>query len=237
MVLYNLCQLLHSVINNPGHYLLNTLSCIILRAKSTLMYSHSHGLMKWIIGIALLITSTESYTQSFSPPPKQPVIPSTTPESKPFSPRVFYFGSNKPLNGKYTFTIVFNDGSSVEKKAAIDIKAEVHTIKWKENSEKYVITPNETKEIFRMDEGGKKIKGIPMDSCWAFRVGGRRIITYSVTSDVEAPTIAFIQNGREAPIVPLTKENLEPMVAGNEKAFELVQKGKLLKAVDEYNDF
>jgi len=74
-----------------------------------------------------------------------------------------------------------------------------------------------------------------MDSCWAFLVGIGKIRTYSVTAEMDNPPIAYVQKGDFAPIVALTLENLEPMVADNAKSLEFARKGRLIKAVSVYN--
>ena len=146
-----------------------------------------------------------------------------------------YYNNNTIVNRKHLFTIVFLNDSTIQKKVKIDISDSVHQLRWKEDGEKIVITPKSTKEIFRTDESGRKISGVPMDSCWAFLVGTKKIRTYSITSEIHDPLIAYIQKDEYAPIVPLTKDNIEPMVKDNEKALALVKKGKLLKALRKYN--
>jgi len=80
---------------------------------------------------------------------------------------------------------------------------------------------------------GKRITGIPHDSCWFFPVDTGKIRTYSVVSDIDYPVIGYIQKGADKPILPLTKENLMPMV--NENARKLTEKEKLLIAIQQYN--
>lgn len=138
-------------------------------------------------------------------------------------------------NKHYVYTIVFLNDSSIEGKGKIDISKQVHELNCKVNRARTSIRPSETKEISRVDAEGRTLVGKPMDSCWAFLVGIGRIRTYSVTAEIDDPSIAFIQKGDFSPIVALTLENLEPMVADNEKALEFARKGRLTKAVSVYN--
>lgn len=147
-----------------------------------------------------------------------------------------YYHNNTISNRKHLFTIVLTNDSTINKKIKIDITDSVHQLHWKENSRKVVIVPKDTKEIFRIDAAtGKKISGIPMDSCWAFLVDTKKIRIYSITSEIPDPLIAYIQKDEYSPILPLTKDNLEPMINDNEKALALARKGKLLKALKKYN--
>ncbi len=135
---------------------------------------------------------------------------------------------------KHLFTIVLRNDSVISKKAKIVTKDSVHTLNWSEKGEKKLITPAETKEIYRM-ENGKKITGSPTDSCWLFPVESGAISTFSILSETDDPIISHIQKGSGGQILPLTKENLTLMLSDNEKAIKLVEKGKLLKAINMYN--
>jgi len=136
---------------------------------------------------------------------------------------------------KHLFTVVLLNDSTIEVNGRIKAKEGAHELKCKINSIKTTILPSETKKILVDEVDGPTLVGTPMDSCWAFLVGTGRIRSYSVNVEADNLVIAYIQKGGEAPIVPLTKENLEPMVSDNEKALKLVQKGRLLKALKVYN--
>lgn len=112
-------------------------------------------------------------------------------------------------------------------------------ISWREKGKKYTVTPDQTKEIYRIDYWNKKIKGIPQDSCWLFLVDTvsheKRIRRYSMTADINQPAISHFKMEKAKEILPLKKETLEPYVEGNEKAKKLLSKNKLLKAIEELN--
>jgi hypothetical protein len=96
--------------------------------------------------------------------------------------------------------------------------------------------PKQTKEIFWVDYlGGSKVVGKPLDSCWIFLSDSGKIRTYSLTAEMDDPMIGYIQKGENNAILPLTEENLKPMVNDNEKALQLADKKKLLKAIEVYN--
>jgi hypothetical protein len=146
-----------------------------------------------------------------------------------------YVNNYTTTNSKHLFTIVLLNDSTFEKKAYINIDAKVHELKWVTKKVQSVIVPSETKEIYRIDPNGMKISGKPMDSCWIFLVDTGKIRTYSVIAEMYDPLISYIQKDTSAEIMPLTANNLELLVADNEKALALVKKGKLLKAIRVYN--
>ena len=86
-----------------------------------------------------------------------------------------------------------------------------------------------------MGDDGKKIQGIPADSCWLFLAEPGRINKYGATSDLN-PLITHIQKGGNGKILPLTQENVLALVRSNEKAVSLAKKGKLLKAISCFNE-
>lgn len=184
---------------------------------------------------AVILFYESSYAQTFNVP-----VRNTTPYgSFTTYQRVgvpMYYNNKAIANAKHLFTIVLVNDSTINKGVKIDISDSVHQLHWKEKSNKVVIIPKDTKEIFRIDATtGKRISGIPMDSCWAFLVDTKKIRTYSITSEILDPLIAYIQKDEYSPILPLTKENLELMVSDNEKALALAKKGKLLRALRRYN--
>ena len=194
----------------------------------------SQKILCLIMPIVMLLC-TSGYTQTFNMPVRH-----TTPYgSFTTNQRVgipMYYNNSTIANGKHLYTIVLVNDSTINKKVKIDVSDTVHQLHWKENADKKVIVPRDTKEIFRIDATtGRKISGIPMDSCWAFLVDTKKIRTYSITSEILDPLIAYIQKDEYSPILPLTKDNLELMVSDNEKALALAKKGKLLRALRKYN--
>lgn len=139
------------------------------------------------------------------------------------------------LKTKYKFSIVFLNDSVIETKTNINMDDSVHTLQWGKKDKKTIVRPKDTKEIFRIDNFGNRITGIPHDSCWLFAVDTGKIRTYSVNAEIYDPLIGYMVKGEDGPILNFTKENLLPMVVDNEKATRLAEKGKLLKAISLYN--
>ena len=150
------------------------------------------------------------------------------------SPHYYYGHGN--ISPKYRFTVVLVDDSTFTAKTRIDYSSDTHSLTIKgPRGQKQKIYPFYTKTIFRVDENGRKIFGIPTDSCWLFKSQPGKINAYSFLAERGMLYVIAIQEGNHGPIVPLTKDNLLPMVGTDPKILKLIEKGKLTKAVAEFN--
>ena len=151
------------------------------------------------------------------------------------SPQYFYGQANISL--KYKFTVVLADDSTFTARTKIDFTSDTHSLTVRgANRQKQKIYPFYTKEIFRIDENGRKISGVPSDSCWLFKCHEGKINAYSFLAEKGMAYVIAIQQGDDGPIVPLTKNNLLPMVGNDPKIVKLVEKGKLVRAVQTVNE-
>jgi len=154
---------------------------------------------------------------------------------------MFYSFDNEPISSRYKFYIVLKNDSTVVSKTKIKLRTATKPseISWREKGKKYTVTPDQTKEIYRIDYWNKKIKGIPQDSCWLFLVDTasyeKRIRRYSMTADINQPAISYFKMEKANEILPLKKETLAPYIEENEKAKKLLSKDQLLKAIAEFN--
>ncbi|MCS4228740.1 hypothetical protein [Sphingobacterium sp. BIGb0165] len=187
-----------------------------------------------------LLTSTQAFAQ-FLPPTtiRTPYGNVTTPGH--YMPRFYSSFKKEPVSSRYEFYIVLKNDSTVVSKTKIKLRTATKPseISYKEKGIKYTVTPDQTKEIYRIDYRKNKIKGIPQDSCWLFLVDTvkyqRKIRRYSMTADINDPAISHFKIDKMNEILPLQKSTLEPHVQENEKAKKLVSKNKLLKAIEELN--
>jgi len=185
-----------------------------------------------------LLTSIQAFAQ-FLPPTtiRTPYGNVTTPGS--YTPRVYSF--DNAYSSKFTFFIVLKNDSTIVANSKIKFRSsdKPSEISWKENGRKYTVTPDQTKEIYRIDVKRNKIRGIPQDSCWLFLIDtakvDKKIKLYSMTSDISSPTISHFKVDKMNDILPLQKSTLAPHAQENEKAKKLVSKNQLLKAIEELN--
>ena len=139
---------------------------------------------------------------------------------------------------KYNFTVVISDDSTITSRAKIDITDKQHAIPMKvKKGVKRSIFPKETKELYRILPSGKKLSGIPADSCWLFKSVTGKINVYSSLAELGYTYITAIQNGDDGPIVPLTKKNLEAIIGTpeNPRVLKLLEKNKLSQAIELFN--
>jgi hypothetical protein len=171
-------------------------------------------------------------------------VPVSTRMNTPYGPVTTTTYHNMPMfygggvtSNKYAFTIILKNDSVIVTKTKIEL-GKVHSVKVKRKGEKIEIKPEDTKELARLTYSGAVLKGIPADSCWLFRCGKGKINTYSSLAEEGTGYTVAIQDGENGPIVPLNKKNLENMipVGSDEKIMKLIEKGKLVKAIDAYNN-
>jgi hypothetical protein len=138
---------------------------------------------------------------------------------------------------KHKFKVVLKNDSDFTCRTTIDISDSVPFIKTRlqEDGKKVKIHPADTKELIRITDG-EEWKAIVTDTSWLFKIGIGKINTYSIVAEEDTQIITAIQKGNDGPIVPLTSENLEPMIADNPDAMKFFKKKKLLKALRTYND-
>jgi hypothetical protein len=145
-----------------------------------------------------------------------------------------YGGEYGPL--KHRYKIVFSSDSSITVFKAITITDSSQTIEYKDKDKtRHQIRPNQTEALFRLMTEGEDMKGVPTDSCWLFKVTKGAINGYSNLPEENEGIIA-IQNGDTGPIIPLTKENLLPLISSDHLAMRRYEKGKLLATILTYNN-
>ena len=149
-------------------------------------------------------------------------------------PRYYYGTPNVSM--KYQFHIILKNDSTVVDRTRINIdKDQDNSLTVKHKGNKQVIFPKDTKFIYRMTGAGLQLAGIPADSCWLFKTIRGKINGYSFLAEEGMTYVIAIQQGSEGPIVPLTKENLLPMVSTDPKAVKLAEKDKLHRAITTFN--
>ena len=172
--------------------------------------------------------------QSFTPVTTQIRTPYGNVPHTYYVPSVYRYYNLGGISQKYEFTVVLTNEEELTFKAAIKLNDSIHSLTYKKRGEKRVITPQETREVFRLTRDGKKITGIPTDSCWLFKVVEGRINGYSYLASESAEYLSAFQVG-DGEILPLTKENLLPIVKDDPKRVKWVEKGRLGKAIVHYN--
>ena len=190
-----------------------------------------------LVIIACCATSTVAHGQ-FS-------IPVTTTIKTPHGnvPYTYYVPSAMPnlyknpdISRRYEFKVVFleNDSSFIAKGKITSDEEGLNFLELKLKGAKGEVYPSETKSIARKGLDGW-ITGIPADTCWLFKTATGRINSYSFLAEPETTLIIAIQKGVKGEILPLTKENLLPMVEDDPKATRFAEENDLFRAIKRYN--
>lgn len=145
-----------------------------------------------------------------------------------------HYGGGGSIKFKQKFEIKFFGDSTVTAMTKIKYEDKYAYLMLKDaNGKKQKFIPRKTVGIKLISEDGD-ITGIPADSCWLFKVVKGKINGYAPEPETGIG-LSAIQKGEDGSIMLLTKSNLMPMIAGDEKAIKLATKNKLVKAVEEYN--
>jgi hypothetical protein len=188
-----------------------------------------------ILFVIVIIYPVKNFAQFTTVPTKMntPYGKITVP-TQVHAPWMRYNNFSGYVNRKHHFFIVLLNDSIIKAKGVIHIEDSIHYLEWGKMNDKWMIKPSETKQVYRLD-GGRRITGMPHDSYWLFPIDTGSIRTYSVLPELDQPLIAYIQKDTSGPLLPFTKENVISLVGDNKKALKLVEKEKLLKAIQEYN--
>jgi hypothetical protein len=189
-----------------------------------------------LLALSLTFVSASVQGQYYSPPMtvRTPYGNVTTPGTWRPAP---YYGNTGPA--KYKFTIVLKNypDSVLEGRSAIytDEAEDIQYLKFRSKGQKIRITPEDTRQISRiLVDTHERYVGFATDSCWLFRSVEGRIDGYSSAAEKGYTYVIAIQQG-DGPILPLTKENLEPMIKDHPKAMQYFEKKKLTAAVKAFN--
>jgi hypothetical protein len=150
-------------------------------------------------------------------------------------PRFNYNYGPTNISLKYRFNIELKNDSSFETRTRINLDKHEDFLLVKVNKEKKHIVPSETKSISRITMEGRKFVGIPVDSCWLFKVRSGKINMYSFLAEENLSYVIAMQEGNDGPIVPLEKETLQGIMWDDPKLLKLIEKKKYVKAIEGYN--
>lgn len=141
---------------------------------------------------------------------------------------------NPQISYKHPFTIVLKNDSVISDNVRINISEKQHNIEVKIHRVKATYKPEHTKEIYRILPDGRKLAGIPADTCWLFKANSGKINSYSFIAEEDMYHVIAIQKG-EGPIVRLDKKNLMGMVNQDPTVLKLIERNKFAKAITLYN--
>jgi hypothetical protein len=132
----------------------------------------------------------------------------------------------------HPFKITLRDSTSMIVQGKIDCHGKNYYLAVDDATMFRSFPARETLSLQRLDISSEP--GIANDSCWLFKKRGK-INTYSVLTESDPRFIIAIQDS-DGPILPLSKENLMPMMERpSAYVTQLIAQKKLHDAVIEYN--
>jgi hypothetical protein len=149
-------------------------------------------------------------------------------------PRMYY--GNTTANPKFDFTVVLKSDSVITLRSRMEAEDKKMYVLQKVNKAKRKIFPNETKEVSGYSDSWGRMRGIPADSCWLFKIAKGPINCYSSLPMKDINTAIAIQKGEDGEIVALSKKNLEAITGSeDEKIKKWLEKEKFVKVIKYYN--
>ncbi|MCE2997317.1 MAG: hypothetical protein ACK5RG_18965 [Cyclobacteriaceae bacterium] len=141
------------------------------------------------------------------------------------------------LNAKFEFTITLENDSIITFKSRFESADKKMYVVQKIKGVKREIFPGETKEVIAYSSNYGRIKGIPADSCWYFKAHSGAINSYTILPMNNRNDAIAIQQGDNAPIIPLTKTNLIAITGSDDpKIAKWLSKNKLAEIITYYNE-
>jgi hypothetical protein len=145
-----------------------------------------------------------------------------------------YYNSNS--NPKFNFEVTLKNDSVVKFKSRILSENKKMYVLFKEHKTKRKVVPNETKVVYGNSTTWGRIKGLPADSCWLFKMNKGAINCYSSVPMIDINSTIAIQEGEKGEIVALTKENLQGITGkDDDKIVKWLNKNKLIKVIEYFN--
>ncbi len=151
-----------------------------------------------------------------------------------YMPHNYGNGSGSP---KYKFKVTLNNDSTFSFKSKMLAEKKKMYVEYKANGIKRKLFPSDTKSISGFESLNPEKKGFAADSCWLFLIIDGAINCYSSVPGTYYQLTIAIQKGKDAEIVPLTKDRLAEMVSDmtDEKLRKALEKGKLADVLNRYN--
>jgi len=145
--------------------------------------------------------------------------------------------NNGNSNPKFDFEVTLKNDSVVKFKSRILSENKKMYVLLKENKSKRKISPDDTKAIVSSSSDLGRIKGLPADSCWLFKMNKGAINCYSSVPMIDIYGTIAIQEGEKGTIIELTKENLQGITGNDDdKIVKWLKKNKLIKVIEYYNE-
>jgi|GEM_PF-1964011 len=173
-----------------------------------------------------------------------PNLPPDFPNEPSFPWEIFKQRHKTETDRTHTYYIQMKDSAqwSVEGKIMLDSNG--YYLTWTDTTVKRSdpqriknLYPAQTLSIIRHDEEDRtSLEGQPVGAAWLFTAIKGKLTVYATAAETDLPdeSLLYIRVG-DGPIQNLNPEMLEKLLQGDEKALQLLRKGKIRKAIEQYD--
>ncbi|HEV2478227.1 MAG TPA: hypothetical protein VGS79_01130 [Puia sp.] len=186
----------------------------------------------------------EAQPPGVKPPP--PPLPFDMPGTVPlYTSLGDLFHKNKEISKKHMFQILLKDSSSLLVEGKIDFDSASYYLSWtdktvskKDSGRIKKMYPGQTRSIAVVDDYGSiTLLGRAAEDAWLFPVIKGQLTVYApfAEDNLPDPLLLFVQDGK-GPLNEMTMDYLNVLMHGNEKALNLLNKGKVRKAIEQFNE-
>lgn len=138
---------------------------------------------------------------------------------------------------KYYYTVLFKDSTKITMISKIDEHKRAFYLAIDQPGMTRSIRPSETLQIARRTSNGKIMVGMPMDSCWLFKIAEGKLDLYSVLSEENKPRFVVAFQRDDGPLLPVTQETVSEAIKDDQELVEQVvdDRDKLVALLVKYN--
>jgi len=178
-------------------------------------------------------------------PEPQPYLPPTWPNEPTWPKDLFKKRQKTETDRVHAFVITLKDSSQLFVDGMIMFDSTGYYLAWTDDTVKQSDTgrtkriyPPETLSLLRHDDNRMaNPKGVVVGSAWLFTAIKGKLTVYTTAAEDDLPdeSLLYIRKD-DGPIQNLNTEMLQKLLQGNVKALQLLHKGKIRKAIEQYDN-
>jgi hypothetical protein len=202
--------------------------------------------MKTLFTVLALFCFTTLYAQppGVKIPEPQPYLPPMWP-NEPTWPRQLFKRNKTEIDRTHSFIINLKDSSRLLVEGMIMFDSTGYYLAWTDTAAKQSDTgrtkkiyPSQTLSLVRNDENTMPDpEGVTIGSAWLFPAIKGKLTVYTTAAEDDLPdeSLLYIRKD-DGPIQNLNIDMLQGLLKGDAKALQLLHKGKIRKAIEQYNE-
>ena len=177
-------------------------------------------------------------------PEPQPYFPPNWPNEPTYPWQLFKKRQKTEIDRTHSFVINLKDSSQLFVEGKIIADSDGYYLTWTDKTVKRrdsgrisKIYPSQTLSIVRQDDQTlAEFEGVATGSAWLFTAIKGKLTVYTTASEDDLPDESLLYIRKDnGPIQNLTPDLLQELLQGDEKALQLLHKGKIRKAIERYD--